>query len=580
MPSPPVFTLPVRSAREIRDSWIRTLSNGLALNAGISNPAVAKGSDYDIIGTAFARELAVGEASAAIRADAAMPDTATSQNLDRWLAIGGPSCLRRNPTGSIGQITITCSLSSGVPIVVGQQLKDSQGLRFQTLVTGLFGNQEQVPVEAVDTGSSTNHSNGDVLQWVDTPPYCDQNAIVGIPGGTDGLVLGSDGEALDDETPRSRLLSRFQGAAAAGNWGHVELLAITSSPYAQGAFVYPGVYGPSTDAFAITAAPQLTGTLSATSKNRDINITILVGTIYPSVLGLLPEHAYVVGFTPVNVATDVAILLSLPSAPTASPAGPGGGWLDGTPWPSSTSSGTSPCTVTQVTDAQHIIVNSTTAPPAGAHVAFISPTTWTLYAASVVSSFPQAGNYVLTLDQPLTGVRVGSHIFPQSVNQMAYFAALLQAFSLLGPGELTNSPTLVQRAYRHPTPQSTWPYSLDATMLRRIEDAGTEVLAASYISRSTTTPAIPTGLLINDATNATPIVISTTAAHGLTTGMFVPVAGVLGNTAANGQWLITVVDATHFSLNGSAGNGAYTKDGSVAMAPNILVPQNLSFYAT
>lgn len=37
------------------------------------------------------------------------------------------------------------------------------------------------------------------------------------------------------------------------------------------------------------------------------------------------------------------------------------------------------------------------------------------------------------------------------------------------------------------------------------------------------------------------------------------IAGVLGNTAANSTWTITTIDNLHFSLNGSTGNGAYTK---------------------
>jgi len=71
----------------------------------------------------------------------------------------------------------------------------------------------------------------------------------------------------------------------------------------------------------------------------------------------------------------------------------------------------------------------------------------------------------------------------------------------------------------------------------------------------------PVGKQITGATNATPIVIQTAAAHGYTTGATVYINGIKGNTAANTQvntpWTITVVDATHFSLNGSVGNGTY-----------------------
>jgi hypothetical protein len=67
---------------------------------------------------------------------------------------------------------------------------------------------------------------------------------------------------------------------------------------------------------------------------------------------------------------------------------------------------------------------------------------------------------------------------------------------------------------------------------------------------------------VTGATNASPIVVTTGAAHTLSTGDTVTNSGVLGNTAANGTFVITVTDSTHFSLNGSTGSGAYTSGGT------------------
>jgi hypothetical protein len=66
---------------------------------------------------------------------------------------------------------------------------------------------------------------------------------------------------------------------------------------------------------------------------------------------------------------------------------------------------------------------------------------------------------------------------------------------------------------------------------------------------------------VTTATNASPIVI-TFNAHGLTTGTRVTITGVGGNDAANGTFVITRVDANHFSLDGSAGDGEYTAGGT------------------
>jgi hypothetical protein len=70
-------------------------------------------------------------------------------------------------------------------------------------------------------------------------------------------------------------------------------------------------------------------------------------------------------------------------------------------------------------------------------------------------------------------------------------------------------------------------------------------------------------LPVGYASYTAPISIGTAAGHGLATGDRVIISGVLGNTAANGAWTITVTDPTHFTLNGSSGNGDYTAGGSM-----------------
>lgn len=85
---------------------------------------------------------------------------------------------------------------------------------------------------------------------------------------------------------------------------------------------------------------------------------------------------------------------------------------------------------------------------------------------------------------------------------------------------------------------------------------------------------------ITDASNESPIVI-TALSHGFSTGDIIEITGVVGNTAANGTWNITVVDAATFSLNSSTGNGAYISGGTATYSesdylgysysmPNIL----------
>jgi len=76
-----------------------------------------------------------------------------------------------------------------------------------------------------------------------------------------------------------------------------------------------------------------------------------------------------------------------------------------------------------------------------------------------------------------------------------------------------------------------------------------------------------TAKTISGATNADPIVITSTA-HGLKSGDGVTQSGVVTNTAANGDFIITRVSADTYSLSDLAhatvaGNGAYGGGGSV-----------------
>jgi hypothetical protein len=80
---------------------------------------------------------------------------------------------------------------------------------------------------------------------------------------------------------------------------------------------------------------------------------------------------------------------------------------------------------------------------------------------------------------------------------------------------------------------------------------------------------------ITNATNATPIVCTTSAPHGFSTDDTVINSGIGGNTAANGEFQITVVSPTTFQLNGSVGSGAYTAGGqsvNVSLTPAFEVP--------
>lgn len=77
---------------------------------------------------------------------------------------------------------------------------------------------------------------------------------------------------------------------------------------------------------------------------------------------------------------------------------------------------------------------------------------------------------------------------------------------------------------------------------------------------------------IDSSTNASPIVV-TDASHGLVTGDKVTIISHATNTAANGTWTVTRVDANSFSLDDSTGNGIGGGTGSWAKVktPHVFV---------
>jgi hypothetical protein len=75
--------------------------------------------------------------------------------------------------------------------------------------------------------------------------------------------------------------------------------------------------------------------------------------------------------------------------------------------------------------------------------------------------------------------------------------------------------------------------------------------------------AVPDSSKVSTATNASPIEITTSAVHGLTTGQVVVIGGMVGNADANRRWSITVTSPTKFTLDASTGNSAYTSGGTI-----------------
>ncbi len=461
-------TFVVRDSVTIREGLLRVVRSGL-IERGVTNPNVTPGSDWFIEMQAVANQLAVVEANCLIKADELMPDTATEDGLARICAIFGLS--KQAAAGSIGAVVITASAST--TITTGAELIDADGLTYKVLTGGIYADGASVPIVAVSVGEDTNHAAGDILRWVSAPAFTDEKVTVG----TGGLINGINEE--DDEVLRGRLYALLQNAPGSGNAEHVAEIAEASTPSVQKAFVNPAIQGPSTVHVAVTAAP------TETNKSRELAAATMAGTVTPYIQGQLPEHADITVTTVEDVDADVAFGLILPEAATASPPGPGGGWLDGTPWPAPDASSTWRCTVTGVTSTTVLTVDATTSPTINvSRIAWLSPYEWKLYTALVVGVSGTSGAYVITLDQPFVGITTGCYIWPNCQNAQIYVDAVLAQFALMGPGEKSSNASALVRGFRRPRPAAGWPMTLGGHLTRAITTAQTEVESAQFFYRT------------------------------------------------------------------------------------------------
>jgi uncharacterized phage protein gp47/JayE len=472
----------IKDKQEIKDDLLRTIKKGL-INRGIENPNVGKGTLFDLIADGFSDFGALVYDGISASANACLPDSALGDDLIRLARNKG---LTLSPAGpSSGLISFTASIDTPIGFISGLQLIDNNGLIYTVTVGGSFDSTQYINISSVDTGTQTNLEKGATLRWTNPPPFVDSIAtVVGLtPDSTEGLTGGVDAETI--EGLRTRLLALEAGPPNAGeNYTSVNSFAEKASSAVQKAFSYPGVYGPGTAHVAVVRAP------TATSKTRDIDSLIMSTQVIPNVLGEMAEFTDISVTTVNNIECNISVGLLLPTAKTAIPAGPGGGWYDARPFPLTPLSGFSSVTVIS---SNEMTVNSYYPPVIGGRVCYVSPLNWKIYHSKIVTvHFDMFNNYTITLDNGFfyddaTGeaIRNGDWIFPDAVNMDTYIAALLKAFASLGPGQKTDFAGLLPRAYRKPLVNITFPCDISGRFIKTFtQNVGDEVYDSAIIYSS------------------------------------------------------------------------------------------------
>lgn len=91
-----------------------------------------------------------------------------------------------------------------------------------------------------------------------------------------------------------------------------------------------------------------------------------------------------------------------------------------------------------------------------------------------------------------------------------------------------------------------------------------------------TTVVPPSSLVVTDASNTSPVVITTSTTHNLFEGGYAAVLDVVGNLGANGVWKVHVTGVDTFEAVGSVGTGAYVSGGVVnsCALPEFPIPSD------
>lgn len=494
----------VPTVADMVNANLRVRRNGL-IQRGVANPNVTKDSDHYVYATALAHNLAPGFSNLIIMADQQMPDTAEDDRLIRWLDIFGLSPL--TASGSAGPVVFSTTVTTLVP--VNSQLIDDVGQVYRVTVGGNYADTQEIAIVGISTGASTNHAEGDVLQWVDQPAFADTKVLVG-PG---GLIGGTD--TASNEGNRAQLYSHLRNPAGGGNWSQIIQWAKRVSSSVDSAFVYPALNGPSTVGLCLLGRFSLNETFGF---SREVSETVRQ-LVHDYVSAQLDANKHVKLTTQTPKLADgavtgvsLAVGLALPYAVGAG--GLGGGWIDTTPWPVLLGTATY-VAVQGVVDPTHLTLTSDhfgATPSTYGLVDGVTQISWfsraaymagnaAIMTATVLSHSGTTGSLDVVLDSPFPTVESDDYVFPACQRSEVYLQALMTALSTLGPGEWYPNLPLVPQAARQPLVGRQQPSDLAGAMLKPIVDSGDEVEDAAYLHRSATTPGVA------PSTDASPKVI-------------------------------------------------------------------------
>lgn len=237
---------------------------------------------------------------------------------DRLTEIGESKGVFRQPaTGATGYVQIRAATGGGTILAADELVDPTTGLRFQVLVSQLYIDGAQVPIQAVDTGPTTNIAAGTVLTFSSPRPGIGAKGTVVAQ--SDGSGLSGGHEAESDTEYINRIVEQQTNPPASGNTAeYIQQTEATPGVPVEKAWVIPAWAGPGTTCVIFTVRPAQSG-----------------GSRIPNDVQMGQVEANLKAIFPADDAITVAIVqpVPFPIAVSASWRKSAAGWTDLQPWP-------------------------------------------------------------------------------------------------------------------------------------------------------------------------------------------------------------------------------------------------------
>lgn len=439
-----------------------------AIDAGVTVPPTAKGSDFDLETTALANALGVITSNQVVADTDGNPLTSEGAQLEEIRIADG---LAEVPaTAATGRVSVVSTALTSLTVVSGTKIL-FPGAQFGTVTgthTGIVTGSE-LPFAMSKAGSAGNLAAGQRGRFtLSIPGLATECTIVST------MTDGSDVES--DPKKRRRIINRRQVPPKGGNWSHVRELALSATNAIDNAFVYPALGLIGSCGVTVTA-PWFNGGIGQ-SRVATAGAIALVNDAFANEL---PTKGNLYATTSSSDEyVDLRLGLDIRTGNSS--------WIDVAPWP------TVETEVTGVTSNLSFTVTQAstgTAPTAGKTIAVWDVAALEFRTAVIQSATSLGSNqYALTTGAWSGGavtIATGQQVSPAAGNMSAWGEKLLDIFGEQTPGErclVSQEP----RALRHPVESNLEPSGFGAREVGQFIDAFTELDDAQIFSINVSEP--------------------------------------------------------------------------------------------